>query len=425
MVPMLSVAQARHGSAGDNGYVTAFDTVIVGAGAAGIAAARRLVAAGQRVMVLEARDRVGGRAITAQSLGAPVDLGAAWLHFAEENAWTRLADAAGFSVLRREPGWGAAAGIGANAPTPVQRAAAQANYLRYHDLIETAATAGHDVPLSDVLPDDDYRARFDATMTWAVGTETRQISTLDLARYAESHHNWAVREGLGNVVSTAAAGLPVTLGSAVTAIDWSGPVLRIDCNDGRVEARAAIVTLPTSVLARGTLRFAPSLPHRYAEAFHGLPLGVVNKVFFKLGAGQFPGDASRYFIGTDRTSRTCSYQVYPADQPLLCAYFGGDLSWELEQRGELAQFAREELRGIFGAGFVTELGDSVATAWGSDPHANGSYSAALPGHAHCRETLGTPVNSRLLFAGEACSIHHYGTLHGAWLSGTAAAERLL
>jgi monoamine oxidase len=405
--------------------MSAFDTVIVGAGAAGIAAARRLVAAGQHVMVLEARNRVGGRATTAQSLGATVDLGAAWLHFAEENAWTQLADTAGFSVLRREPGWGAAAGIGAKTPSPEQRAAAQAGYLRYHELIEAAATAGRDVPLSDVLPNDDYRARFDATMTWAVGTESRQISTLDLARYAESDHNWAVREGLGNVVSAAATGLPVRLGSTVTAIDWSGPIVRIDCSDGRVEAHAAIVTLPTSVLARGPLHFAPSLPDRYTDAFHGLPLGVVNKVFFRLGAGQFPDGASRYFIGTDRTSRTCSYQVYPADQPLLCAYFGGDLSWELEQRGELTQFAREELRGIFGTDFVSELGDSVATAWGSDPHANGSYSAALPGKAYCREILGAPVTSRLLFAGEACSIHHYGTLHGAWLSGVAAAEQLL
>jgi monoamine oxidase len=405
--------------------MSAFDTVIVGAGAAGIAAARQLVAAGQHVMVLEARHRVGGRATTAQSLGATVDLGAAWLHFAEENAWTRLADAAGFSVLRVEPGWGAAAGIGAKPPSSAQRATAQAGYLRYHELIEAAATAGRDVPLSDVLPDDDYRARFDATMTWAVGAESRQISTLDLARYADSDHNWAVREGLGNVVSAAATGLPIRLGCAVTAIDWSGTTLRIDCNDGRVEAHAAIVTLPTSVLARGPLHFAPSLPDRYTDAFNGLPLGVVNKAFFRLGAGQFPDGASRYFIGTDRASRTCSYQVYPAEQPLLCAYFGGDLSWELEQRGELAQFAREELRGIFGAGFVTELGDSVSTAWGSDPHANGSYSAALPGKAHCREILGTPVTPRLLFAGEACSIHHYGTLHGAWLSGVAAAQRLL
>jgi monoamine oxidase len=405
--------------------VSIFDTVIVGAGAAGIAAARRLVAAGQRVLVLEARNRVGGRAVTDQSLGVPADLGAAWLHFAEENAWTRQADEAGFHVLRREPGWGAAAGIGARTPSTAEREAAQAGYLHYYELIEAAASAGRDVALSDILPDDDYRPRFNATMTWAVGAESRQVSTLDLARYAESDHNWAVREGLGSVVATAAAGLPVRLGCPVTAVDWSGPAIRIDCSDGCVEARAVIVTLPTSVLAQGALRFTPSLPDHYADAFNGLPLGVVNKVFFRLGAGQFPASVSHYFIGSNRTSRTCSFQVYPAEQPLLCAYFGGDLSWELEQRGELERFARDELRRAFGADFVNGLGATVTTGWGEDTYARGSYSAALPGKAHCRESLGRPVTPQLLFAGEACSLHHYGTLHGAWLSGVAAAERLL
>ncbi|MEO8313521.1 MAG: NAD(P)/FAD-dependent oxidoreductase [Pseudomonadota bacterium] len=402
-----------------------FDTVIVGAGAAGVAAARRLVAAGQQVLVLEARGRAGGRAVTDHSLGFPADLGAAWLHFAEQNAWTRIAEEAGFEVLRREPGWGGAAHIGAHAPTAAERAVAAANYLHYHELIEAAATAGHDVPLSDILPDDDYRPRFDATMTWAVGAESRKVSTLDLARYADSDHNWAVRESLGAVVAAGAAGLPIRFDSEVTAINWSGPLLRIDCSSGRIEARAAIITLPTTVLAQGALQFTPSLPDAYVDAFHAVPLGVVNKVFFRLGAGQFPDGVSRHFIGSNRTSRTCSYLVYPAEQPLLCAFFGGDLSWELEQRGELMQFAREELRGIFGAGFVNELGASVATAWGADPLARGSYSAALPGKAHCREILGRPVIPRLLFAGEACSLHHYGTLHGAWLSGVAAAQQLL
>jgi monoamine oxidase len=117
--------------------------------------------------------------------------------------------------------------------------------------------------------------------------------------------------------------------------------------------------------------------------------------------------------------------MHPAQQPLLCAYFGGDLSWELEQRGELAAFARDELRRTHGADFVQALGASIATSWGMDPQARGSYSAALPGMAHCREILGRPVSPQLLFAGEACSLHHYGTLYGAWLSGVAAAEQLL
>jgi monoamine oxidase len=201
--------------------------------------------------------------------------------------------------------------------------------------------------------------------------------------------------------------------------------MRVQSSDGSIEARSVIITVPTSVLAQEALRFTPRLPARYSEAFSALPLGVVNKVFFNLSAGRFPQGLSQYFIGTDRTSRTCSFQVYPAEQPLLCAYFGGDLSWEMEQQGALEPFAREELHRLFGSGFLKELGNTLTTAWGMDPHARGSYSAALPGKAHCREILAAPVTPRLWFAGEACSLHHYGTLHGAWLSGVAAAEQLL
>jgi monoamine oxidase len=405
--------------------MSVFDVAIIGAGAAGIAAARRLLAAGRRVVVLEARGRAGGRAVTDHSLGVPADLGAAWLHFATINAWTPLAEAAGFTIPRREPNWGPGAWIGDRAPTPAESAAAGAAYMRYHGLIDAAAAAGRDVALTEVLPQDHYRPRFDAVMTWAVGVESREVSTLDLQRYAESEHNWPVPAGLGTVVATIARELPIHCGAQVSAIDWGGEVVRIDSTLGRIEATAAIVTVPTSVLARGAIRFTPALPPGHEEAFANLPLGVCNKVFFRILGGRFAGGTARHFLGAAHTSRTCSWLANAADQPLLLAYFGGDLSRELEQRGELALFARDELKRLFGTAVLDELGAALSTAWGGDAHSLGSYSAAKPGHAHCREQLALPVSPRLHFAGEAASVHYYGTLHGAWLSGTAAAERLL
>ncbi len=297
--------------------------------------------------------------------------------------------------------------------------------MRYHELIAAAAEAGRDVAVADVLPRDGYRARFDAIMTWAVGAESREVSTIDLHRYADSEDNWAVREGLGAVVAAAARELPITFGAQVEAIEWSGDTVRIDSTRGRIEAAAVIVTMPTTVLARGAIRFTPTLPSMYDEAFANLPLGDVNKVFFRIERGRFASDVTRQFLGSDSTSRTCSWQIKAADQPLLMAFFGGDLSRELEARGELVHFARDELRRMFGADVLDELGPAFATGWGRDPHSLGSYSAARPGYAHCREQLALPVSPRLHFAGEACSVEYYGTLHGAWLSGVAAAERLL
>jgi monoamine oxidase len=402
-----------------------YDVIIVGAGAAGIAAARRLREAGRRCILLESRARPGGRAVTDHSLDAPADLGAAWLHFAQDNAWTKLAEQAGCQVIRREPGWGPDAWIGAQPATVEQRAIATVGYHHYQTLIDAAAAAGRDVPVASILPQDEYRPRFDAVMTWAVGVESRDVSTLDLARYADSRHNWSVREGLGTVVAHAAAGLEISLSNSVNAIHWAGPGVRVESSAGAVTAKAVVVTVPTGVLAAGHIRFNPPLPSPWQQAAENLPLGVVNKVFFALGPECAEASEPRHFIGRADSSRTCSYTLFPAQQPLLMAYFGGDLSRELEARGELEAFARDELRGIFGAQFMTHLGAARSTAWGSDPCALGSYSAARPGYADDRLTLARPVAPQLCFAGEACSTEYYGTLHGAWLSGKAAAESLL
>ena len=401
------------------------DVAIVGAGAAGIAAARELQRGGLEVRVIEARGRVGGRAHTVTTGGgAAADLGAAWLHFATENPWTALARELGCRVIEREPDWGARSLVGLRPPSPEQQAVTEAGFARNWALIDAAAASGRDAAVADVVPRDAFRPRFDAVMTWFAGVESSEASCIDIARYAESAHDWAVAEGLGQVIVRAATGLPVTLGTPVEAIHWDRGRVSLMPPAGHIDARAALVTVPTAVLAADALRFTPELPSTWQQAFCDLPLGTCNKVFFDIDPGLLPPTPC-HVVADPAASRTVHLGLRPAEQPLVMAYFGGHLSRELEARGELIAYAREACASTLGADFARGLRGGFATGWNADPWARGSYSAARPGCADARGRLGDAPAPWLHFAGEAGSVSHYGTLVGAWHTGVAAARNLL
>jgi monoamine oxidase len=262
-------------------------------------------------------------------------------------------------------------------------------------------------------------------MSWWMGVDPADLSTLDFTASEDTDVNWAVLEGLGAVVASAARGLDVTLDCPVTAIDWSGPRVRVITVRGVLESRVILVTVPPPLLARGGPAFTPALPAEYGEAFDGLPLGVADKVFLQLEPGALPYDRSTHFVASAVTARTVSFTVRPAGQELILAFFGGAYACELEGRGALEAAAREELIRLFGADVGRRIRRATATAWAGDPWARGSYSAARPGFAHCRATLARPVADRLFFAGDACTIGSFGAIHGAWASGAEAARQIV
>jgi len=398
------------------------DVVVVGAGAAGLVAARELQAAGLAVRVLEARDRVGGRAWTDRTtLGVPIDRGCAWLHAADHNPWTAYARQQGFSVVERSPNW--RQWLGGRRVTGELRDRLQTEWDRGIDAILAASRAGHDVAASTILPADmEFPRLFAATMSRWMGVDPPELSTADFGASEDSDVDWSVPDGLGTVVASAAAGLDVALECPVTAIDWSGPAVRVTSRGGTLECDAVIVTVPTPLLARGEPRFVPALPPRYGEAFEGLPLGLADKVFFELEPGALPMDSSVNFIGRDTGP---SFTVRPAGHEVLLAFFGGIRARELEARGELEAAAREELAHIFGAGLLRRIRRTTGTAWASDPWARGSYSAARPGFAHCRTVLAEPVGERVFFAGDACTVDTFGAINGAWGSAAAVVRRIV
>jgi len=408
------------------GLPSEVDVAVIGAGAAGIGAARRLCQAGTvSVLALEARDRVGGRVNTIAPAGFPLDRGAEWLHSADRNPLSQIAKHLGFLVHGRPPEW----------TTRLRRSGetveAEADWIATREAQSRARRKAAAEPVdrslaSLLVPGERWNDLLDATSTWGNGAELDRVSVKDYVRYEDSGTNWRLYEGYGRLFESLAEGLPVVLEAAVSRIDHHGRAIRLETARGTVNAVRVIVTVPTSIIAGELLRFDPPLPDKI-DAATGLPLGVDDKLFISL-EGMLPGvEHDAYLVGSTSSRETMSYQVRPFDRPAIYCFFGGRFAAALEAEGEAAMFAfaAGELTRLFGGGVRKQLSLLAGTAWLRDPWARGSYSYARPGHANDRATLAAPVDDRLFFAGEACSPNFFSTAHGAWLSGITAAEAAL
>lgn len=401
------------------------DVVVIGAGAAGIAAARRLSAAGRSIRVVESRRRLGGRAWTWHDpSGLALDLGCGWLHSADENELSVLAAERGYAIDKTPPPWRSQ--LSAIDLSPGEREARGAAIAEFFARLDAAGDSESDQPGDRLLaPGCRWNPLIDAISTYINGVELDRLSVQDFARYHDSGVNWRVPAGYGALIGTLGAELDVAFDCAATKVDHTGAALCIETRRGDLRARAAIVTVPTNIVCGGTLRFRPELPDKM-EAASVLPLGLADKLFLGLdGAEEFPKDSR--LMGASDTAATGAYHMRPFGRPLIEAYFGGRLAADLEAGGQEAfvDFASDQLATLIGSGIRRRLRPIAATAWGRDPDARGSYSHALPGYAEARGILAAPVAERLFFAGEACSRHDFSTAHGAWRTGIAAAEAAL
>jgi monoamine oxidase len=399
------------------------EVAIIGGGAAGVAAARHLHDAGIDCLLVEARDRLGGRAWTVPGPnGAALDLGCGWLHSADENPWVAIAEAQGHAIDKTPPPWMRSSMGFRRGEQADHRAAMHAFYERVNEL----ARAEADVSVAAALePGGRWNSLIGASITFISGAEPAQISARDFADYANTDVNWRVVEGYGATIARHGAGLAVRLDCPVQRVDHGGVHIRIETAKGVVIADRAIVTLPTTVLAEMDALFSPALPGKIAAA-RDLPLGLDDKLFIALDRPEeFEAD-SRLFGGKD-TSKTAAYHIRPYGRAMIECFFGGDNARELEAAGEGAffDFAVGELTGILGSDFAKRLKSIAVHHWGGDPFARGAYSYAVPGKAASRAVLAQTVDERLFFAGEACSKHDYSTAHGAYRTGIAAAEAVV
>ncbi len=406
-------------------FPSEIDIAIIGAGAAGLAAARALENSALSVLVLEARDRLGGRGHTRLLPHKIIfDVGCEWLHSANRNIFVDIARDLDFEIDKTPPRWREQSlNIGF---APDDRRDFLNAMGAFEARVEAAAALPHDSPASQCLESGNrWNAQINSISTYINGCELNRVSVYDLNAYEDSGVNWRVKRGYGALIAAYGEPCPVALNTTVSLIDHSGTRIRIETSRGTLFARKVIITVPTNLLANETVRFLPALPEKIAAA-SGLPLGVADKVMLALDEPEALPTDGHLYGAIDRVG-IGSYHLRPLGQPCISGFFGGKFARGLEDAGAgaLAAQAIDELVALLGTEYRRKLKPIGKSRWAQDPFAQGAYSHALPDHANDRATLAQHVDNRLMFAGEATSANFFSTAHGAQETGVRAAQEAM
>ena len=412
-----------------------FDVVVVGAGVAGLAAAAAVRAAGRRCLVLEAAGRVGGRAFTTALAGAGFDHGASWLHNADDNPLTAIAQAHGdelvdFTSRRTERIF-----IDGRPASPTETAESDVAEQRVTQFLSGRA-AGPDTSVAEAaapLAGEPWTATILAWEASVIAAADPDLLSL---------HDWHVNLLQGrNLVPRGGVGAfvvrrlvppagQIRLSTPVSRIARSGTHIAVHTPAGTVGAQAVIVTVSTGVLASGPIHFDPALPPTTLAALDGLPMGLLSKVAIaatgqaRMGLPPATSIYRRMAVGDP----ALMLMAWPTDLPYVVGFFGGRTAWAHTDLPAAEAMVRAEWRQLLGAKLVdASLGpQAVVTDWGTNRFTLGAYAYARPGHAGARAKLAEPVmDGRLAFAGEACHPSLAGTVGGAYLSGRRAAAEVL
>lgn len=403
------------------------DVLVIGAGGAGLTAARELMSAGVSVLVLEARDRIGGRAVTDTSLGVPWDRGCSWLHSPNVNPWVGYARANDFELIT--DAWPRHTYAGSRRMGGAETAGYRAIIARMDRELEDAARRGLDIPAAAAFTQatlaDPWYPMAESDLAGWEGIEPANFSTLDSYQYIEDGEDLMIPRGYGALLAHYAKDVEVRLRTPVSRIRWSARGVTADTSAGVVTARVAIVALPSAVIADGAVIFTPHLPVEVLQAHHDLPLGLLNKVALKFKRNVFPSERTEFIQQRRDDGRGLNFLTRHWDSNVCIGFSGGRFAHELEAAGEQAtiEHALAELAAMLGGDVRKQFDRGIATAWAADPWARGSYSHCLPGRYGARAILSRPVGGRLVFAGEHVEQPAYGTLHGAHLSGKRAAAQ--
>jgi monoamine oxidase len=399
------------------------DVIIVGAGAAGIAAARRVAAANKRYALLEASNRLGGRcAVDTKIFGVPYDLGAHWIYNADTNPVAKLAT--GFDIYPAPRAQ--TLRVGARAARDSELESFLAATLRVHRGMTDLGKAKTDFPANRLLPKDlfEWQSTVEFMLgPFATGKELSEISAFDMARAVERDNSAFCRQGYGALLAKLGTGFGAQLSTPVEAILW-GNKFAVDTPKGNFIGRAIIVTVSTGVLTSDKIEFIPPLPKRQLDAASKLSLGSYDHIALEMPGNPLGLQKDDMVFERADGTKTAALLANVSGTDLHLIEVAGSFGRELSAQGEDAMkaFAGDWLASLFGSNAKRAIKRSHATRWNADPLALGAMSVAAPGSADARKVLMEPLGGKVFFAGEAVHETQWGTVNGAWDSGTRAAE---
>lgn len=408
------------------------DVVIIGAGIAGITAAKRLKKSGVSFTVVEARDRIGGRAYTETStFGVPYDHGCAWLHSADKNPLTKIIKRAGYETLDegKNQAWMYHDG----------EELSDKEYGRAEKAIERLETRVDNYDVED-YGDKSARSISRPKNKWdnlahlimgeyEAGIRTNKLSAEDFQTQIGTGKELLVPKGMAAGIFDALGPVPVKLNTKVSKIKWGGKNIIVETNNGNLTTKAVIITVPTEIIAEGTIRFDPALPNWKMAAFHDCPMGVLDKI-----ALQFHPSFNNFLSEANTTTAYINHKdvwqdhlLRPFGTPLDIAFTGGQQSLDLARESNPQQaaidYALSAIIDAFGSEIKPMFQKGHFTNWSADPFARGAYSYAKVGKHKSRRKIGKPINNRLFFAGEACVPKWATQAAAAFISGQNAAKQ--
>ena len=418
------------------------EVLVIGAGMAGLSAARRLKELDYDVILLEARQRFGGRVWTERSLGLPLDLGASWIHGVNGNPLTALADQV--NAQRVETNYDSLTIFNTDG-AELSDAEATALEADYDNLMAQIAewqdAFDNDVSLQAAI--DQYLSARNFSpealrkLTYSINTtieheyaaDVRDLSMFwfdDAGEY--SGGDVIFPQGYDQLTQQLADGLDIRLDESVQRISYGADGVRVQTQSGEYAAQKVVVTLPVGVLQKGIVQFEPPLPAKKQSALKQFGFGVLNKVYLRFSEAFWDSDSHLLGYISEEKGHFCEWLNLAAliDQPVLLGFNAGSYGLEFESLSdaEILSAARETLGLMLGQS-IPEPQGWLITRWGQDPFTFGSYSSLKTGATPDNYgLLAAPVDETLFFAGEATHREHPATVHGAYLSGQRAAQEL-